>query len=124
VASEIAVGAAAIGVIRRVGPTGWTVLTALALDADRAAGHPGVRTSVRLLAAQLVLDKDTVARALLRLRRAGLVAHEPRRFAPGFYRLTISPAIVRHVEDLRVEPRVRRPQTATTGVQLALLEAD
>jgi DNA-binding IclR family transcriptional regulator len=122
VATEIGVGAAAIGVMRRVGPTGWTVLTALALDADHASGRMVIRGSVRSLAAQLGLDKDTVARALLRLRRAGLVAHEPGRFAPGCYRLTISPAIVRH--DLLMEPRERRRQTATSGVQLALLEAD
>jgi len=76
----------AIDLVRRVGPTGWSVLTVLALDAESAAGHIVVRASARSLAARLQLDKDTFARALTRLRDAGLVVHEPGRFTPGIYR--------------------------------------
>ena len=54
--------------------------------------------SVRSLAASLGLAKDTVARALGRLRRAGLVAATQTRtragmFATGSYRLTVPDAI-------------------------------
>jgi hypothetical protein len=68
VAAEIAVGVAAIDVIRDVGPTAWMVLTALALDAEHEGGTVVARASVRSLAARPQLDKDTVGRAMARLR--------------------------------------------------------
>jgi len=57
-----------------VGVTAWTVLEELLLDAgvdDRGALI--ARTNVRRLAAQLGVSKDTAARALNRLARAGVV---------------------------------------------------
>ena len=122
--SEITVGAPAIDVVCRVGPTGWSVLTALALDAEYAAEQVVVRASVRSLAARLRLDKDTVARALARLRGAGLVAHEGGRFTPGLYRLTIPAALIRFTVDVPPARSARRDAAEDAGSQLALLEAD
>lgn len=57
-----------------LGPTAWVVLEELALGAERHSdGRLFVSTSVRRLGAVLGLDKDTVARALARLRAAGFV---------------------------------------------------
>lgn len=121
---EIAVGVAAVDVIRRVGPTGWSVLTALALDAEHAAERVVVRASVRSLAAALRLDKDTVARALGGLRDAGLVVLEPGRFTPGVYRLTIPAELIRFTVGASLPRGGRRHAADDAGFQLALLEAD
>lgn len=55
---------------RSVGPTAWVVLETLVAGIDRQSR---VTTGVREVATDLGLSKDTVARALVRLSRAGLV---------------------------------------------------
>jgi hypothetical protein len=87
----IVVGRGAITVARSVGPTAWTVLTALGLDSDWTGDSVLTLASVRSLGALLRLNKDTVARALGRLRDAGLVVHEAGCFEPSVYRLSIPP---------------------------------
>ena len=63
--------------MRQVGPAEpRTLLSALAVDAEPGPGERIARVSVRSLAFELGLDKDTVARALGRLRDAGIVSHE------------------------------------------------
>jgi DNA-binding IclR family transcriptional regulator len=124
VTGEIAVGVGAVDVIRRVGPTAWSVLTALALDADAVAGRVVVRASVRSLAAALRLDKDTVARALSRLRDEGLVVLEPGRFTPGVYWLTVPAELIRYTVAASAPRSGRRHAADDSGFQLALLEAD
>ncbi|MGH9164244.1 MAG: hypothetical protein ACRDZW_01875, partial [Acidimicrobiales bacterium] len=64
---------------RRLGPAPWFVLEELVLVGD----GEGAETNVRSLAAGLSLNKDTVARALGRLRAAGLVVVEPRLRSAG-----------------------------------------
>lgn len=59
---------------RAVGVTAWAVLEDLVLDADvDERGALVARTNVRRLAAQLGVSKDTAARAVTRLARAGVV---------------------------------------------------
>ena len=77
---------------RATGPTAWVVLEELvAIAAADANGCWCASTSIRGLAAELGLGRDSVDAALLRLRRAGLVAFAaPRRpadgrFGPGAY---------------------------------------
>jgi DNA-binding transcriptional ArsR family regulator len=82
---------------RRLGPTSWVVFEELLL-ASSGSSPRVASVSVRALAASLGLSKDTVARALVRLRRAGLVtAHQARTtsglFATGTYRLMIPESI-------------------------------
>lgn len=63
---------AARGLRRRLGPTAWTVLEELLLDA--AAGKPMVvETHVRRIAEGVGISKDTAARALRRLIALGVV---------------------------------------------------
>ena len=82
---------------RRLGPTSWVVFEELLL-ASSGSSPCVASVSVRSLAASLGLSKDTVTRALVRLRRAGLVtAHQTRTtsglFATGTYRLMIPESI-------------------------------
>jgi DNA-binding IclR family transcriptional regulator len=105
------------------------VLTALVVDAEISDGSPQVRASVRSLAVELGMNKDTVARAMVRLRHARLVtASDSGPFQPGVYRLTVavdvlslsnvSPAVATHRP-----PRSHRHPTAS-GTQLTLLAAE
>jgi hypothetical protein len=121
----IALGPGAVGMARRLGPTAWTVLTALALDAEATGGAVAVRASVRSLAAELGLNKDTVARALARLRHACLVVSMAPPFEPSAYMLTIPADVLRFAIDTSTDvSRPHRASRASFGVQLALLEAD
>ncbi len=124
----IVVRADALDVARHVGPTAWTVLMALAMDAEATGDGLVAPGSVRSIARTLGLNKDTVARALVGLRRAQLVVPLSTRFEPGAYRLTVSPCLI------AVSPGDRRPgpvwasrhirRSIPRGEQLALLEAD
>jgi DNA-binding transcriptional ArsR family regulator len=93
--TTLVVGSAAADVRRSVGPTAWCVLEQLATSAPSQVAESWiVRSSVRELAVQLGVAKNTAQRALLRLRRARLVAFaQPRdpsgRFDSSSYRLDI-----------------------------------
>ena len=82
----------------RLGPTAWVVFEELLLASTGNRDGCVASVSIRTLASRLGLAKDTVARALVRLRRAGLVtAHQSRTdagvFATGSYTLHL-PACV------------------------------
>jgi hypothetical protein len=84
---------------RRLGPTAWVVFEELLLASTGPATACCASVSVRSLAASSGLAKDTVARALVRLRAAGLVAVTQSRstggvFAASNYELRIPPGIV------------------------------
>lgn len=68
---------------RSLDPTAWVVLEELVLAADLGAAGSTVLapTSVRDLASQLGLSKDTVASALRRLANAGIVRRQDERDA-------------------------------------------
>jgi hypothetical protein len=121
----IVVGTRAISLAGRVGPTAWTVLTALAVNAKSDAGGMVVSASVRSLAANLSLNKDTVSRALARLRDAQLVVHVTGRFEAGAYRLTVPADVIGFNPDPPTGTgRRRSAQRASSGFQLALLESE
>jgi DNA-binding transcriptional ArsR family regulator len=121
----IVVGARAVKMARRVGPTAWTVLTVLAVDAEPDGGRMIARASVRSLAAALGLNKDTVGRALARLRRAELVIRVTGRFEVGVYRLTVPADVIRFNRDLAVHASRWHPrQGASSGVQLTFLDGE
>jgi hypothetical protein len=116
------VGPQALATARRVGPTAFTVLVALALRAEAEQG--ATPASVRSLAMELGLNKDTVAKALVRLRGAGLVVSNAVRCQSG-YRLRIPLDVVAVTGEATTPhsaPVLRVP--VTTGRQLSLLEAD
>lgn len=81
---------------RSLGPTAWAVLADLALVVvPDAAGTAVVEISARRLAAQFGITKDTAARALRRLKTAGLLHRRPQgtgpagRFTPGTYEVRL-----------------------------------
>lgn len=84
---------------RRLGPTAWVVFEELLLASTGPATACCASVSVRSLASSAGLAKDTVARALVRLRAAGLVAVTQSRstggvFAASKYELQVPLGIV------------------------------
>ena len=110
---------------RGLGPTAWVVLEELISTSTQDGAGCHSTATVRSLAADLGLAKDTVARALTRLNAAGLVVAEQGRapagtFGPGGYRITI-PAGITLVQPEPSTPTPARPRAARpTGSQLAL----
>ncbi len=107
---------------RRLGPTSWVVFEELLL-ASSGSSPCVASVSVRSLAASLGLSKDTVTRALVRLRRAGLVtAHQTRTtsglFATGTYRLMIPESI--SVTTRRSAPRPSSARSDDAQLELAV----
>ena len=103
--------------VRRLGPTVWAVLEVLrersTVD-DR--GEVFADTSVRSLAEELGLAKNTVHRALRRLRRHGLINARQNRisadmFAPGEYVHANNGAVA--------DTRVAVVSTTSTGARRA-----
>jgi hypothetical protein len=80
---------------RVVGPTAWVVLETLLHDAERTGSDEYVaHRSIRNLAAEIGLAKDTVARAIRALREVGLISHAQCRtgagtFDPGRYAISL-----------------------------------
>jgi DNA-binding transcriptional ArsR family regulator len=101
---------------RRLDPTAWVVFEQLLLESTDCGGVCRASVSVRSLAAQLGVAKDTVARALTRLRRAGLIDASQSRtatgvYATGVYTLTIPTSIT--VDDHTQSPPPSTTPTAT-----------
>ena len=82
---SVVVGAAAGELRRALGPTSWVVLEELLLCSTGPADGCVAQVSVRALAASLGLAKDTVGRAIRRLRYAGLVTVAQQRTDAGIF---------------------------------------
>ena len=82
---SVVVGAAASELRRALGPTSWMVLEELLLHSTGPADACAAQVSVRALAASLGLAKDTVGRAIRRLRNAGLVTVAQQRTDAGIF---------------------------------------
>lgn len=109
----IVVGPKAHELRRYVGPTSWAVLEEMMQAATGPADRLVAEVSIRSLAASLGLAKDTVARAVRRLRELGVIAAEQLRsergvFQAGLYRLAV-PAVC-----LAVEPPITTTRARTT----------
>ncbi|HEY3486305.1 MAG TPA: helix-turn-helix domain-containing protein [Ilumatobacteraceae bacterium] len=112
---RVVIGPRAARLRRELGPSGWVVLEELLACSAGPVGDCRADVSVRSLAAGLGLSKDTVARALSRLRRAGLVSPSQSRsasggFACGSYTIAVPDSV-----DFDDEP-IDRADTSTTQV--------
>jgi hypothetical protein len=120
----VLITADSIGLRRALGPTAWVVFEELILAATATPEGWQASMSVRALAARLGLAKDTVARALNGVRRAGLVTPIQSRtaggvFATGSYLLTIPDSITICASRPTTRP-IARPHTRPIASQLAL----
>ena len=82
---SVVVGAAAGELRRALGLTSWVVLEELLLCSTGPADACVAQVSVRALAASLGLAKDTVGRAIRRLRNAGLLTVAQQRTLAGVF---------------------------------------
>ena len=106
--------------VRQFGPTAWAVLTVLHEHSVTADGELLARVSIRGLALELGLGKNTVQRALHRLSAAGMIEARQRRtndgtFAAGHYVLTAEPADARKSTKPSLSPNADDPRTRTSG---------
>ena len=112
-----------------VGPTAWAVLEEMM---QRSAGHGDhviAQVSIRSLASSLSLAKDTVNRAVRRLRDLGVIAavqarSESGAFEAGSYRLAVPVACISVVcpSQPSVASSAARPSSARrSSGQLSLL---
>ena len=93
----IALGPAAHELRRHIGPVAWVVLEEMLQRSIGDGGHVVAQVSIRALASSLGLAKDTVARAVGRLRDLGVIEAAQARsssgvFEAGSYRLVV-PAV-------------------------------
>lgn len=100
---------------RQLGPTAWVVFEELILASTGTGEGCVASVSIRTLADRLGLAKDTIARALGRLRRAGLVTARQSRtdagvFATGCYVLDV-PASITFCDHTPTAPTTPRPST-------------
>lgn len=119
---------------RRVGPVAWFVLEELLLGDGHSEGGAFVSVaSTRSLASALSLNKDTVARALLSLARAGVVtslrqSNDGGRFGVGGYRVQPWPGLLRidgtpsEIPRERSRPRKSSRRPRPERAQLSLLD--
>ena len=106
---------------RRVGATAWAVLEQLIAHSHGPVERCAAVASVRSLAADLGVSKDTVARALSRLRDAELVTAEQSRasagpFTTGSYRIDV-PSCITVVE--LPAPTVVKPRPLASRASVA-----
>ena len=111
---------------RRLGPASWLVFEELLLAATPVGDRWRASVSVRVLVDRMGLSKDTVARAVARLRRAGLVTpHQARTaglFATGVYELTIPNGITVNPATIDTHAPTPTSRIATVdSAQLSLL---
>jgi DNA-binding transcriptional ArsR family regulator len=113
---------------RALGPTAWVVLEELMLRSSSTGDRCEAQVSIRALASSLGLAKDTVGRALGRLRGVGLVTPCDQRreragtFDAGTYLIEVPLGItVANTAPMQTTSHVRPSRTRPADVsQLAL----
>ena len=129
-ARAIVVAGTATELRRRLGATAWVVLEELLVHST-GAGSREATASVRALAAALGVSKDTIARALARLRDAGIVTALQARsstgtFRAGRYRIAVPPCIMftAAAAPTVVTPRPKPLASHAPIVQRSLFDSD
>ena len=120
-------GSACVALRRRLGATAWFVLEELVMGAEIVdAGGLRARASTRELALSLELNKDTVTRALAKLRACGVITVARRGGATGasVFAISVPASLVidrRGVDADVVARRVKRRQTGAQNEAVAQL---
>ena len=118
------IGSSSIALRRTLGPTAWMVLEEMALRSTVVGERRVARVSIRTLAGSLGIAKDTAARAVRRLRAAGVVTGMQQRtaagvFDTGVYIITV-PSEVLTVKTTTAKPRRAAMRTRESQLPLAL----
>jgi hypothetical protein len=130
-AASLTLGPSAPWVRRNVGPVAWSVLEALTEHAESRGTSTVSYRSVRDIAGELELAKDTVAGALRRLADHRLIAYvagrsRDGRFAPSHYRLTLPSdlflGLSNPVAPTPTRPKPNRPAHRPRPAQLSLID--
>jgi DNA-binding transcriptional MocR family regulator len=128
---SVVVGPRAAALRRRLGSTAWVVLEQLLANSAGQVDCCRACVSVRTLAAELAMSKDTVARALARLRSAGIVRADQARSAAGTF--TVGSYVVAVPDGITFDDTHHAPTTSSArpphasrhlGSQLALVLDD
>ena len=112
-----------------VGTTAWSVLEEMMQRSTGDGDHAFAQVSIRSLASSLGLAKDTVARAVRRLRDLGVIAaiqarSESGAFEAGSYRLAVPVACLSVAcpsQPSVLPPPARPPSARRSSGQLSLL---
>ena len=126
---RLVVDSRSVDLRRRVGATAWVVLEELLLGATLAKpGCAESRATVRALAERTGLSKDTVARSLQRLRKAGAFNVEAERnddsgrFVSVRYVIDLATLPIElRTEELTPPPLSRTARSADRPEQLSML---
>lgn len=120
---SLVIEAASLELRRALGPSAWLVFEEMLLRSTTERGERIAHVSVRSMAAALGVAKDTVARALNRLRDAGLVTPaQPKNdrglFEAGSYVIEVPEGLT--MSALEPGPQLRTRKTAADTGQLTL----
>ncbi len=115
-----------VPLIRHVGPTAWAVLELMRHKSRADEGEAIAPVTIRTLAADLGLAKNTVHRAVRRLRDAGLIEpHQLRSragtFAAGQYSLTGTSVDMPTADTTVAADEVREPSPAASTTATSAL---
>lgn len=119
--TSLVIGDGSLELRRTLGPAAWLVFEEMLLRSTPEHGRRVAIVSVRSLAQALGIAKDTVARAVSRLRRAGLVTPaQPKSgrglFEPGSYMVDVPEGLT--LAGAHVQARSRK--TVADDAQLTL----
>jgi DNA-binding transcriptional ArsR family regulator len=122
---SLVVGAASLELRRALGPSAWLVFEEMLLRSTTERGERIAHVSVRSMAAALGVAKDTVARALSRLRDAGLVTpaqskSERGLFEAGSYVIDVPEGVTLSVTELGPQVRTRKAAPHTGQLTLGI----
>jgi DNA-binding transcriptional ArsR family regulator len=122
---SLVIGAASLELRRALGPSAWLVFEEMLLRSTTERGERIAHVSVRSMAAALGVAKDTVARALNRLRDAGLVTPaQPKNkrglFEAGSYVIEVPEGLTLSSMDLGTQARTRKSAPDTGQLTLGI----
>lgn len=108
----VVIGGGAGELRRRLGPTAWVVLEEMLLASTPSAGARVARVSARSLGRSVGIAKNTAARAISRLRLAGVVeAVQSRTLSGVFDTVSYVIAVPEHIVVLASVPTASPPRT-------------
>lgn len=122
---SLVVGAASLELRRALGPSAWLVFEEMLLRSTTERGERIAHVSVRSMALALGVAKDTVARALSRLRDAGLVSpaqpkNERGLFDAGSYVIDVPEGLALSASEPRGQVRTRKAAPDTGQLTLGI----